>query len=349
MSCGLSHVLLLGADSGCVWSSGSNELGQCGVGAGVDCSVPQRVLVDGPCVAVACGWYHSAVVAPRRQLFMFGSNVYGQCGAATPPVLQPDTPLTIPLPTRLTNWDGCDPDPSMGSVEGVACGGWHTLACTTTGDVYSWGSGAHGQTGHATSAATLTVDAAWAAEACSGDAVTDPRHLQGVCTESEPYPRLLNADWGGRESGGGGSGSGASPPRVVGVACGGKHSAAITSRGHVFVWGHACLPVGIPRSVAQPKSQSPSAAAKVPPAAAAASTEPHLHCWGLQRFTLQPTRVPCEELCRGVGASVIVSYELDGQTGGIVIRPSGADESTAAGRATQLCCGRSHTVIYLVC
>jgi len=51
-------------------------------------------------------------------------------------------PFPLPLSQHLGVADG-----SFTGVSGIACGGWHSCALTTTGDVYVWGWNKHGQLG----------------------------------------------------------------------------------------------------------------------------------------------------------------------------------------------------------
>ncbi|CAH0477391.1 unnamed protein product [Peronospora belbahrii] len=83
----------------------------------------------------------------------------------------------------------------------VSCGGTHTATLTNLGRVFVWGRGDSGQLG---------IGSAWLKE-------TDDKCLMGVS-----QPHLLD-----RLNG----------EKVVQVACGAFHSAAVTEQGHVYIWG----------------------------------------------------------------------------------------------------------------
>ncbi|KAG2530749.1 hypothetical protein BBO99_00000625 [Phytophthora kernoviae] len=83
----------------------------------------------------------------------------------------------------------------------VSCGGTHTAALTNLGRVYVWGRGDSGQLG---------IGSTWLQD-------TDDDGLLGVSR-----PHLLE---------------GFNGEKVVQVACGAFHSAAVTEEGHVYIWG----------------------------------------------------------------------------------------------------------------
>jgi alpha-tubulin suppressor-like RCC1 family protein len=83
----------------------------------------------------------------------------------------------------------------------ISCGGTHTAALTNLGRVYVWGRGDSGQLG---------IGSAWLKD-------TEDEGLLGVSR-----PHLLE---------------GFNNEKVVQVACGAFHSAAVTEAGHVYIWG----------------------------------------------------------------------------------------------------------------
>ncbi|GMF15482.1 unnamed protein product [Phytophthora lilii] len=87
------------------------------------------------------------------------------------------------------------------SVVKISCGGTHTAALTNLGRVYVWGRGDSGQLG---------IGSAWLKD-------TEDEGLLGVSR-----PHLLE---------------GFNGEKVVQVACGAFHSAAVTEQGHVYIWG----------------------------------------------------------------------------------------------------------------
>ncbi|KUF97159.1 hypothetical protein AM588_10011026 [Phytophthora nicotianae] len=83
----------------------------------------------------------------------------------------------------------------------VSCGGTHTAALTSLGHVYVWGRGDSGQLG---------IGSAW---------LKDPEN-ESLMGASRPH---LVKGFDGE--------------KVVQVACGAFHSAAVTEQGHVYIWG----------------------------------------------------------------------------------------------------------------
>jgi hypothetical protein len=49
----------------------------------------------------------------------------------------------------MGNCPHVSPDGTFSGVGAIACGGWHSAALTTTGDLYAWGWSKHGQLGEA--------------------------------------------------------------------------------------------------------------------------------------------------------------------------------------------------------
>lgn len=96
---------------------------------------PEGVFI----VSVACGRGHTIALSDTGRLFSWGSNKNGQLGHR----LRNETTGAARVPKMI----------EAESVQDVvftqiACGSKHTLALSTRGQVYSFGSGEHGQTGH---------------------------------------------------------------------------------------------------------------------------------------------------------------------------------------------------------
>ncbi|GMH38662.1 hypothetical protein BSKO_06546 [Bryopsis sp. KO-2023] len=143
VAAGECHVLALGGGDGCVWAWGSNKNGQLGTGdkismkspdciAGVN-AISQSAVIQKRYVQIACGARHSCAVSIEGDLLCWGWCLYGQCGHnSTDDVLEP----------KLVS--------AMGglNIKHVSAGLGHTVACTESGDLYSWGMNTDGQLGH---------------------------------------------------------------------------------------------------------------------------------------------------------------------------------------------------------
>ena len=94
----------------------------------------------GPVTQVAAGGERSLVLTSTGQLYAFGDNYYGQLGsAANNKTEEPNpTPTLVTLPG------------ASGPVTQVAAGREHSLAVTSTGQLYAFGENYYGQLGNAT-------------------------------------------------------------------------------------------------------------------------------------------------------------------------------------------------------
>lgn len=151
LAVGLQHSLALmsledGEETGqMVFGWGSNEFSQLAAIDGADepscfVSVPHHVLkgLDIPVASLACHANYSALVSQRgevrapQQVFTWGRGDCGRLGY-NPPLKIQSVPAKVGLPHKVLH---------------VALGLFHALALTSSGQVYSWGSGVSGQLGH---------------------------------------------------------------------------------------------------------------------------------------------------------------------------------------------------------
>jgi alpha-tubulin suppressor-like RCC1 family protein len=146
-----------GADSsaGSLVSFGDNYYGQLGTTTNNRSSAanatPTAVTLPGQSGSVsqvAAGSDFSLAVTSTGQLYGFGDNQYGQLGSATNNV--GNTPN--PTPTLVTL-----PGES-GTVTQVAAGTDHSLAVTSSGQLYAFGDNYHGQLGNSTSNGTSAAN-----------------------------------------------------------------------------------------------------------------------------------------------------------------------------------------------
>ena len=83
--------------------------------------------------AVACGSRHTCSVSCTGQVFCWGWDLHGQCG-------QGRSTVVVDQPQAVSALGGL-------KVVGIAAGLAHTVVCTDSGDVYSWGWNSDGQLG----------------------------------------------------------------------------------------------------------------------------------------------------------------------------------------------------------
>lgn len=142
------------ADSGAVYSWGSNFHGLLGLGDDANRTSPVLVssLSRRRVTAVACGENHSAALLETGELFAWGNNQFGQLGVGV-------STLHSSVPTQVREL-------SKERVTKVACGAWHTLAVVSacppitlfshshmfdagSGRLFSWGRNNDWQLAHA--------------------------------------------------------------------------------------------------------------------------------------------------------------------------------------------------------
>jgi alpha-tubulin suppressor-like RCC1 family protein len=150
IAAGDAHSLAL-TSTGQLYAFGENNDGQLGVAtnSGMTLANPTPLLVslpgaEGPVVQIAAGFSHSLALTSTGQLYAFGSNEFGQLG--NPGHAGTTTPT--PTPTQVSLPGASAP------VSQIAAGGFHSLALTSTGQLYAFGKNSSGQLGSESGAAT---------------------------------------------------------------------------------------------------------------------------------------------------------------------------------------------------
>jgi alpha-tubulin suppressor-like RCC1 family protein len=131
-ACGAQHTLLLTSDQK-IFVFGLNDSGQLGIGGMENKNAPVELVwkkKEKP-VKVACGALHSGLVTENGEVFMWGYNNAGQLGVGAG-IFGVTTPRKTEIPEFVTD---------------LACGFYHSLALTQSGNVYSWGTNKFGALG----------------------------------------------------------------------------------------------------------------------------------------------------------------------------------------------------------
>jgi alpha-tubulin suppressor-like RCC1 family protein len=133
--------------SGQLYAFGFNDYGELGsaTNSGTGNPNPTPTLVtlpgeSGPVTQIAAGQFHSLAVTSSGQLYAFGLNESGELGSAT------NSGMTSPNPTpELVTLPG-----EVGPVTQIATGEDHSLAVTSSGQLYAFGDNDDGELGIAT-------------------------------------------------------------------------------------------------------------------------------------------------------------------------------------------------------
>ncbi|GAB2218596.1 hypothetical protein Droror1_Dr00001822 [Drosera rotundifolia] len=229
IACGDSHCLAV-TIQGEVASWGRNQNGQLGLGTTEDSLVPQKLLAfQGLSIKmVAAGAEHSAAVTEDGHVYGWGWGRYGNLGLGD----REDRNV----PQKVASSNGL-------KMNLVACGWRHTIAVSTSGDLYTYGWSKYGQLGHGDFEDHLVPHKL---EALSGHPISQIsggwRHTMALTSDGKLY------GWGWNKFGQVGVGDNVdrcSPVQVmfphnqnvVQICCGWRHSLAITERHNVFSWG----------------------------------------------------------------------------------------------------------------
>eukprot|EP00054_Salpingoeca_dolichothecata_P018562 m.114214 g.114214 ORF g.114214 m.114214 type:complete len:355 (-) comp22918_c0_seq4:58-1122(-) len=141
--------------------------------------------------SISCGKQHVLLLTKDATVLSFGKNSHGQLG---------DDELAIKYeePRFIEALSGLH-------MKEIAAGGWHSLALSCDGDVYSFGWNNHGQLGYPT------------------DSKISP----------SPQPITFEHDSSGQED----PTSTVEDIMVAKIACGSAHSLALCEKGMVWAWG----------------------------------------------------------------------------------------------------------------
>ncbi|HJS96623.1 MAG TPA: putative Ig domain-containing protein, partial [Solirubrobacteraceae bacterium] len=198
---------------------------------------------SGPVTEIAAGGAHSLALTSSGQLYAFGDNREGQLGRATNSGTdQPNpTPALVSLPSQ------------SGPVTQIAAGGDHSLALTSSGQLYAFGDNSSGELGNATNNGTDNPNATPAlvslpsqsgpvTEIAAGEA-----HSLVLTSSGQLYAFGYNGD--GELGSATNSGTGNPNPtpalvslpgqsgQIVQIAAGAKQSLALTASGQLYAFG----------------------------------------------------------------------------------------------------------------
>lgn len=198
-------------------------------------------------VAASCGSRHSMVLTSQGEVFSWGWGATGQLGHGD---LKGST-----TPTRIEFFkqNGI-------AIDNISCGGCHSGAVTRNGELYMWGEAHWGQLG-LQKEYTSTQQATPARCIIRDDQGREVKVVKVSCGGAHTAALTDNGEvymWGRCDSGQLGAGQkwievasdegslsvstphhvdGFDGEKVVQVACGAFHTAAVTESGAVYIWG----------------------------------------------------------------------------------------------------------------
>ncbi|XP_030044055.1 putative E3 ubiquitin-protein ligase HERC1 [Microcaecilia unicolor] len=134
VACGLNHTLAVSADGSMVWAFGDGDYGKLGLGNSTAKSSPQKVdvLCGTGIKKVACGTQFSVALTKDGHVYTFGQDRL--IGLPEGRARNHNRPQQVPVLSGIF-------------IEDIAVGTEHTLALSSAGDVYAWGSNSEGQLG----------------------------------------------------------------------------------------------------------------------------------------------------------------------------------------------------------
>ncbi|KAL0585650.1 hypothetical protein ABG067_004573 [Albugo candida] len=133
VSCGLYHMVLCTA-KGELFTCGKNDYGQLGLGHNKQVKTPTQVVLPNELICfVACGYYHAIAITSTGLTYSFGRNDYGQLGIGSKIHQNIPIALTISSNTHMVH---------------AACGCYHTVLMSDTGQVFVFGRNNKGQLGN---------------------------------------------------------------------------------------------------------------------------------------------------------------------------------------------------------
>ena len=249
IAAGDGHSLVL-TSSGQLDAFGANRVGQLGsaTNSGTNNPNPTPVLVSlpgqsGQITQIAAGGFHNLVLTSGGQLYAFGENEAGQLGSATNDgTTNPNpTPMLVSLPGQ------------SGPVTQIAAGGSHSLAVTSSGQLYAFGANNFGELGSATNSGTNNPNPTPALVSLPGQSgqitqiAAGGSHSLVATSGGQLYAFGLNnlGQLGSATNNGTTTPNptpalvslpGQSGP-VTQIAAGGSHSLAVTSSGQLYAFG----------------------------------------------------------------------------------------------------------------
>jgi alpha-tubulin suppressor-like RCC1 family protein len=152
---GERHCVAVTKDPCRVYVWGSSNLGLGRPDGRPSCTpLPLALPHEAPDPIVAkCGANHSCIITAGGKLMTFGSGMHGELGHGL--IQEVGEPAIV---ESLLGVGGMLPSGEFQGIVCIDCGDWHTVALSSTGDVYSWGWNVHGALGFKTELGSVLAE-----------------------------------------------------------------------------------------------------------------------------------------------------------------------------------------------
>jgi alpha-tubulin suppressor-like RCC1 family protein len=232
IAAGQSHTLVLRSD-GTVWGFGTNNAGELGtaVSIGSRTTTPLQIPGLSNIISIAAGWDHTLALGADGNVWALGYNYFGQLGNT----INNNSANANSTPTKIS---------SLTSVTAIAAGANYSLALTSDGGVWAFGSNSNGELGKTANFAAnpsptrvLGISKAIAISAEGHHSLVLLATRTVVAFGPNIYGQLGTATNSG-------TGTPTAPTAVTGltnvtaIAAGAEHSLAVRADGSVVAFGH---------------------------------------------------------------------------------------------------------------
>jgi len=138
VACGIDHTICV-TEHGMIFSWGVGNYGNLGTGETIDVHLPEHIRMpeDVPCKTVAAGTKHSLAIDKFGLMFAWGHGGNGRLGLG-------DRMRAALSPEKINGHD----EHGEITMTVIAAGEAHSASIDSLGQVYCWGAGSYGRTGH---------------------------------------------------------------------------------------------------------------------------------------------------------------------------------------------------------
>lgn len=232
ISCGDQHTVVV-CEFGRVYAFGSNEWGQLGLGHQEPVNRPTCIkkLKPEKVKHVACGWAHTLFTTENGKVYSCGCNTNGQLGVGDNKTIE-----HVAFPVYVTELDE--------EIMQIAAGSQHSVLLTSSGILYVWGSNSSGQLGLLKSEMEVYPQPTLLSIPYNVSSISCGYYHTGFVTIDGKLLLCGNGENGELGIDEKSHGIGWTPTEanitanIISVACGGRHSIALTSSDGCYVCGN---------------------------------------------------------------------------------------------------------------